>query len=73
VFLIGWLRPGWGAVTTIALVAILIVGAAYPLNMLRLRERYFFIGQYVGALDSPFFRYLARKPVAVPKGTAATR
>jgi hypothetical protein len=84
-------------------VAVLVVGAAYPLNMLRLsaaavarrgalvripprgqvadlfeqqlglRERYFFIGQYVGALDSPFFRYLARRPVAVPKGTPATR
>jgi hypothetical protein len=80
-----------------AVVAVLVVGAAYPLNMLRLsaaavarrgalvripsrgqvadlfeqqlglRERYFFIGQYVGALDSPFFRYLARRPVAVPR------
>ena len=86
-----------------AVVAVLVVGAAYPMNMLRLsaaavvrrgalvripprrqvadlfeqqlglRERYFFIGQYVGALDSPFFRYLARQPVAVPKGPPATR
>jgi hypothetical protein len=27
---------------------------------------YFFVGQYLGGLDSPFFRYLARPPVPVP-------
>jgi hypothetical protein len=29
---------------------------------------YFFVGQYLGALDAPFFRYLARRPVPVPRG-----
>ena len=84
-----------------ALVVMLLVGAAYPANMLRLaattvvrrgalvrvppqsevpdlfqqqlllRNRYFHVGQYIGALDAPFFRFFTRPPVAVPKGGVA--
>jgi hypothetical protein len=83
-----------------ALVVVLLVGATYPVNMLRLaattvvrrgalvrvppqseipdlfqqqlllRNRYFHLGQYIGAVDAPFFRYLTRAPIAVPKGSA---
>lgn len=86
-----------------ALAAVLVVGAVYPVNMLRLsagrivgrgalvrtppearvpdlfeqqlamRKRYFFLGQYVGALDAPFFQHLARRPLPVPKGPHARR
>lgn len=82
-----------------ALVVVLLVGAAYPVNMLRLvattvvrrgslvsvppqsevldlfqqqlllRNRYFHLGQYIGAVDAPFFRHLTRPPIAVPKGS----
>jgi hypothetical protein len=76
-----------------ALALVLVAGALYPANMLRLsaqgvvqrgalvrirprarvpdlfqqqlRTHYFFVGQYIGALDGPFFRYLARQPIPV--------
>lgn len=86
-----------------AVTAILVLGAVYPANMLRLRiqtvvargalvriptrraradlfhqqlvlrGRYFHVGQYIGAVDSPFFRLLARRPTPVPKGSLAGR
>ena len=31
----------------------------------QLRTHYFLVGQYIGALDGPFFRYLARQPIPV--------
>jgi hypothetical protein len=81
-----------------AITAILLLGAVYPANMLRiaatmvidrralvwipprssvtdlfqqqlaLQGQYFFVGQYIGALDAPFFRLFARAPVTRPKG-----
>jgi hypothetical protein len=87
------------SVLTGALVAILLIGAAYPANMLRMaatavvrrgelvrippwsggldlfqqqlamRGHYFYVWQYIGAVDAPFFRHLARRPLAVPKGS----
>jgi hypothetical protein len=96
------LRPGRGSLRG-ALVAVLLIGAVYPANMLRLaaglvvarralvqltprhevadlfelqwgaRASYFYIGQYVGRLDSAFFRILARPPVAIPRGPIKTR
>jgi hypothetical protein len=86
-----------------AIMAVLLLGAAYPANMLRMRIRsavavgrlvrippapavkdlfqqqlamqgsYFFVGQYIGALDAPFFRLLARRPTPVPKGEPGPR
>jgi hypothetical protein len=37
-------------------------------HQLTLREEYSYLGQYIGAVDAPFFRLFARGPVPVPKG-----
>ena len=86
-----------------AIMAILVLGAVYPANMLRLRGKpvvnrraivwiprrpaipdlfrqqlllrgeHAHVGQYIGAVDAPFFRLLARRPTPVPKGSLAER
>jgi hypothetical protein len=37
-------------------------------QQLAMRGSYFFVGQYVGGLNAPFFRLLARRPTPVPQG-----
>jgi hypothetical protein len=83
----------------VAVAALLLLGALYPANMLRLnalavlqrgalvriprgsgvpdlfeqqlalRGYYFHVGQYIGSVDAPFFRVLARRPVPAPRGS----
>jgi hypothetical protein len=38
------------------------------LFQIQTRVAYFFVGQYLGALDAPFFRHVARPPIPVPRG-----
>jgi hypothetical protein len=87
----------------LAVTAVLVLGAVYPANMLRLRleaaiehrvlvwiprkaavtdlfqqqlamrSSFPYLMQYIGAADAPFFRFLARRPVPVPKGSPAAR
>ena len=37
------------------------------LFQIQIRVAYFFVGQYIGGLDAPFFRYVARRPVPIPR------
>ena len=55
-----------------ALVRIVPLDAAPDLFELQRRiSYYFFVGQYLGGLDAPFFRHLARPAVPVPPRPAA--